>query len=137
MKTIVTFAKAAGALLVIGAAFLVLVVTAGVAKAQYSCPGEFLRNGSASPQDGVPATLYARIDRYRWFIFWADHDAMIFWEIQPRNQIGFGYYTESEFSTPITDLGRSKVLGSWSSLSRKIYVETSTDGSEAFSGTCQ
>lgn len=137
MRTAIRFAKAAGALLALGIAFLVLVATLGAAKTQYSCSGELIRNASDDRKDRTAATLYARVETYRWFVFWADHDAMIFWEIQPSNYVGFGYYSESPLATPIWDFERSQSYGSWSSLSRKISVETASNGTEVFSGTCQ
>ncbi len=62
---------------------------------------------------------------------------MIFWEIQPGGDTGFGYYSDSSFGTPITDFGGTTHYGSWSSLSSRIHVETSVDGDEAFEGICK
>ena len=85
----------------------------------------------------TPATLYAEVDTYRWFLFWFEHDAMVRWEVQPGGNTGFGYYDLSSFVTPITDLNSTKTHGSFSPLSKRIYVVISSAGDEAFSGECQ
>ena len=117
--------------------FLILVISFGTTETRFACPGEVARTVDTGNQVKTAATLYARIEAYRWIVFWADHDAMIFWEIQPGGDTGFGYYLDSSFGTNITDLAGTRQYGSWSSLSRRIYVETSADGEETFAGICK
>ena len=120
-----------------GLLFLILVVNFGTAETRLVCPGEVARTSDGGDHVTTPATLYARVETYRSIVFWFDHDAMIFWEIQPGSGTGFGYYSDSSFGTPITDLKRTKVYGSWSGLSDRINVETSPDGEETFAGICK
>jgi len=116
--------------------FLV-VISLAVDRSRLLCNGQVKRNARGAEPVTTSATLYARVDRYRWFVLWMDHDAMINWEIQPGSYSGFGYYDESSFATPISDLQRTKTYGSFSSLSKRIYIETGFDGQEAFEGICQ
>ena len=130
-------AKGIATLIAAALVFLILVVNFGTTETRFACPGEVARTVDGGNEVKAPATLYARVEAYRWIVFWADHDAMIFWEIQPGGDTGFGYYSDSSFGTPITDLAGTRHYGSWSSLSRRIYVETSADGKEAFGGICK
>lgn len=131
------FVTGIGTLIAAALLFLILVVNFGTAQNRLVCPGEVERTVGVAGQVTTPATLHARVETYRWIVFWADHDAMIFWEIQPGGDTGFGYYSTSPLGTPIVNFERTKTYGSWSSLSSRIYVETSADGEEAFAGTCK
>jgi hypothetical protein len=115
-------------------AFFVLVIGLGASESRFACPGQIV-----SPvNQGTPATLHVQVEEYRWIVFWADHDAMILWEIQPGGDTGFGYYRNSSLGTPITDLKSTKHYGTWSSLSRRIRIETYLNGDEAFfEGICE
>lgn len=136
MKVLMRLAKGLGLLLAAGLLFLIVVINFGTVERRLVCSGQVERRVN---DDAVatPATLYAEVETYRWFLFWADHDAMIRWEIQPGGDTGFGYYDQSSFGTPITDLTRKKTYGMFSSLSSRIYVTTSLDATEAFDGTCK
>lgn len=125
------------AIIAVAVAFLVLVINFGAVETRFACPGQVVRTVDVAAPLTIPATLYARVEAYRGIVFWADHDAMIFWEIQPGGDTGFGYYSDSSFGTPITDFAGTKQYGSWSSLSRRIRVETSVNGDEAFEGICK
>jgi hypothetical protein len=125
------------ALIAVAVGFLILVINFGSAETRFACPGQVVRTVDSGAPVTTPATLYARVEAYRWMVFWADHDAMIFWEIQSGGDTGFGYYSDSSFGTPITDFVGTKHYGSWSSLSRRIHVETSVNGDEAFEGICK
>jgi hypothetical protein len=129
--------KGLGALIVAVILFFVVVVNFGTRDARLLCLGQL--RGSVEGREDVTtsATLHARVKTYRWMIFWADHDVMIFWEIQPGSKTGFGYYDESSFGTPITDFEGTKTYGSFSSLSNRIYVETAPAGQERFEGQCK
>ncbi|MEQ1911696.1 MAG: hypothetical protein ABMA15_22955 [Vicinamibacterales bacterium] len=129
--------KGIGGLIAAALLFLILVVNFGTTENRLTCPGVVERTAGVAGQVTTPATLYARLETYRWIVFWADHDAMISWEIQPGGDTGFGYYSESSFGTPIVNFERTKTYGSWSLLSSQIHVETSADGEEAFAGTCK
>jgi hypothetical protein len=118
-------------------AFLILVINFGTVESRLECPGDIASTATGKKEVKATATLYARVEAYRWIVFWVDHDAMIFWEIQPGSETGFGYYSDSSFAAPITDLARTKQYGSWSSLSKRIYVETSPLTDEAFEGICK
>lgn len=127
-----------GAAVLVGAIilFLIVVVNFGTIETRLECSGEVRRTVPSGDAVRTPATLYARVETYRWFIVWTDHDAMIFWEVQPGGDNGFGYYRASQFETPITDFQSTEQYGSYSSLSNRIYVETAFDGSEVFDGIC-
>lgn len=121
MKTvIIRAAKALAVLAAAGILFLIIVVNFGTSDSRLVCSGMIHSDGGG----GTPATLYAKVETYRWFVLWADHDAMISWEIQPGDAPGFGYYNESSFKTPITNFSRTEHLGSISSLSKQIFVAT-------------
>jgi hypothetical protein len=128
-------AKAVAALIAMAIVLLILVVQFGSTDTRLTCPGEVKRTEGETVT--TPATLYARVVSYRWFMFWLDHDHMIFWEIQPGTDTRFGYFEDSSFGTNITELTGGKALGAFSSLSQRIYVLTSADGSEAFEGICK
>jgi hypothetical protein len=127
-----------GALLLGITLFFVVVINFGTNETRLVCPGEVRRSVDGGNGVTTPATLYAQVERYRWFIFWAaDNDAMISWEVQPGHDTGFGYYDESPFGTPIRDFNRTRDYGSWSSLSRRIHVQTALDGQEVVDGYCK
>jgi hypothetical protein len=128
--------KVVGALLATVVLFLVIVANYGTTQTRLVCPGELRPPVEDRQIVTTPATLYAQVEEYRWIVFWSDHDAMIRWEIQPPGDFGFGYYDDSSFGTPITDLERTKSYGAFSSLSGRINVE-SFDGRQTFEGQCK
>jgi hypothetical protein len=138
MKPLIRIVKGLGALLAVAILLFLIVVNFGTVDSRLECPGEVQRQvgGGAAPVI-TPATLYAQVETYCWFIVWVDHDAMITWEIQPGGDNGFGYYRRSDFATPITDFYNTKIYGSFSTLSNRIDVETAFDGSETFGGVCR
>lgn len=111
------------------ALFVFIVATYGVETTKWTCQGEFV--GQLGTR---PAVLYALIDRYRWFIFWSDHGAMITWEIQPNIDVGHGYIAGGDSVNLITDFNRTRLLGDFSPLSGTIHVVTFRE--EDFRGTC-
>jgi hypothetical protein len=129
--------KVVGSLIAAALLFLLLAVKFGAAETRLACPGEVSRILNGQSPVTTPATLYARVDTYRWIVFWSPHDAMIFWEIQPGGHTGFGYYSDSSFARLITNFEGTKEYGSWSSLSQRIHVETSASGELTFDGTCK
>jgi hypothetical protein len=137
MKTLIRLAKGLGVFLAACILFVIVVINFGTVERRFVCSGQVQRQVDGGDPVTTPATLYAQVETYRWIVFWADHDAMIRWEVQPGGDTGFGYYNHSSFATPITDLNRNKTYGSFSGLSNRIHVVTSIDGSEAFEGMCK
>lgn len=129
--------KGIGALVVMAAALWVLVANFATSESRMSCPGQLSRTSGSAPPFTTPATLYARVEAFRWFVFWTNYDAMIYWEVQPGGASDFGYYRNSPFAAVIVDFEGTKIRGSWSSLSSQIRVDTVRDGVEAFEGICQ
>ena len=137
MQLLKRLAVWSGALIAAGTCFLVLVVTFGAAGRRLVCSGEFSRGVEGSGAVKTPAKLYARVENYPWFIFWADHDAMIEWELLPSQgsqDFGVGYFYYSDIATPIAGFTRAK-NGTSSSLSGRIYVESSVRDA-SFEGIC-
>ena len=115
MEILIRLAKGLGVLLAACIVFVIVVVSFGTVESRLVCSGQVERQVGGGDQVTTAATLYAQVETYRWFVFWADHDAMIRWEVQPGGDIGFGYYNNSSFGTPITDFNDNKQLGSFSS----------------------
>ena len=139
MRPLIPIAKWLAAAIAAGVLFLIIVANFGTVESRLECPGEIRQTGNGGA-GATPATLYAKTETYRWFVFWADDDATIFWEI-PRGQrpteTGFGYYSHSDFGMPIHEFRGPKQYGSLSPLSNRIYIATSPDGSEVFEGLCR
>jgi hypothetical protein len=115
---------------------MIVVISFGTVKSRLVCSGQ-RTDSIGNSHVTTPATLYAQVETYRWFLFWTDFDATITWEIQPGGANGYGYYTDSRFGRPITDFYRTKDYGSWSPLSNRIRVlMSSINDDDAFDGIC-
>jgi hypothetical protein len=117
--------------------FLIIVVNFGTVEDRWECPGQVRRQGAGGEPVTTAATLYAKVETYRWFVFWADHDAMITWEIRPGGRTGFGFYSHNDFGAPIVEYRGTKQYGSFSPLSKRVSVEAAFDGSDIFDGVCR
>lgn len=118
---------------------LVVVSNYGTVESRLECSGAVKEASGRNAQivTTTPATLYAKVETYRWFIVWTDYDAMITWEIRPQRYTGFGYYTLNDVNSPIVNFDGTRNSGSFSPLSRSIYIQPFSDGSGWFDGMCK
>jgi hypothetical protein len=135
MKTLIRIAKWVGVLITAAILFFIIVINFGKVESRLECSGQVLRKTESGQQVNTQATLYAKVETFRWWVVWAEHDAWITWEIQPSHRSGFGFYNHNDFGTPIEG-GSGHYQGYFSPLSNRIQIYDSY-GSGTFDGRCQ
>jgi hypothetical protein len=139
-QLLVRVAKGLGILVAAAVLFLVVVVNFGTVESRLECSGQLRRQvADGHQQVNAAATLYAKVETYRWFLLWYRHDAMITWEVRgPRvAHTGFGYYDRNDFGSQIVDLEGKKNYGTFSPLSNRIYIAEASYSGDEFDGMCR
>jgi hypothetical protein len=125
-----TVLKAIGLLLGLAVALFFIVANFSIAAStRYECKGTIISNESRQP-----ATVYFRLEEYRWWVhLWSDSDGN-FWLELPGT--GVDYYSGVErLGEDLIKIQRSptELSGSFSRLSQRLSIQTSLG---AFEGTC-
>jgi hypothetical protein len=69
LKSLVLVAKWLGALVAAAVLFLVIVANFGAAESRWECSGQVQRQVEGGLPTTTAATLYAKVETYRWFLF--------------------------------------------------------------------
>ena len=118
----------AGALLIAAFGLFLFVVYFSAVETRFRCSGEFSSDGN--PQK---ATLYVKLDEYRWWVVWVDSDGDITLEVQNKPLVD-RFVSVEKNGDLLTIYDREKrPRGYFSTLSKTLAVTTSR---WSFDGTC-
>jgi hypothetical protein len=121
--------KSLGALVLVCAALLIVVINFSAVEARYECRGR-LGNDSG----GEPATVYFVLERYRWWVgLWSDSDGNLRLEVPNRWLSYYAHVTEVGDQLQIRNGQDDDIAGHFSTLSKTLALRT---GYGVFDGAC-
>lgn len=121
--------KYLGALIVAALLLFVFVANFSTVESRFQCSGEI-----SSESDSQPATIYMRIEEYRWWVgLWSESDGSVWLEVPNRTFDYFGHVIEVGEQLQIFD-SQKKPKGHFSTLSKSLSISTPA---WSFNGTCK